>query len=117
MSITLRDDVSLGVQLVGTSALRRDTGSALCLFHTRPHMLIPMAPWTRLLLLWPRVTKPPAFLFQVFPSPPVPKTTQGFIGWRSGMPGLNKCLEHDNEIRSCKGAYARELKWPEQGVH
>ncbi|KAB0407433.1 hypothetical protein E2I00_012446 [Balaenoptera physalus] len=48
---------------------------------------------------------------------PVPKTTQGFIGWRSGVPGLNKWLEHDYEIRSCKGAYAKELNWPKQGVH
>ncbi|KAK7814223.1 hypothetical protein U0070_000539 [Myodes glareolus] len=54
---------------------------------------------------------------KILPSPPVPQTTQGFIGWRSGVPGLNKCLEQDTEIRSCKGAYARELHWPEQGVH
>ncbi|XP_077016466.1 ciliary microtubule inner protein 1 [Tamandua tetradactyla] len=54
---------------------------------------------------------------KVLPSPPVPQTTQGFIGWRSGVPGLNKCLEHDYEIRSCKGAYARELGWPPQGIH
>ncbi|XP_037377700.1 uncharacterized protein C20orf85 homolog isoform X2 [Talpa occidentalis] len=54
---------------------------------------------------------------QVLPSPPVPKTTQGFIGWRSGVPGLNKHLEHDYEIRSCKGAYARELRWPKQGIY
>ncbi|XP_040844129.1 uncharacterized protein C20orf85 homolog [Ochotona curzoniae] len=54
---------------------------------------------------------------KVLPSPPVPKTTQGFIGWRSGVPGLNKCLELDYEIRSCKGAYARELGWPKQGIH
>ncbi|XP_069351544.1 ciliary microtubule inner protein 1 [Eulemur rufifrons] len=54
---------------------------------------------------------------KVLPSPPVPQTTQGFIGWRSAVPGLNKCLEHDTEIRSCKGAYARELHWPKQGVH
>ncbi|XP_004482404.1 ciliary microtubule inner protein 1 isoform X2 [Dasypus novemcinctus] len=54
---------------------------------------------------------------KVLPSPPVPPTTQGFIGWRSGVPGLNKCLEHDYEIRSCKGAYAKELGWPEQGIH
>ena len=60
---------------------------------------------------------PSAFLLQVLPSPPVPKTTQGFIGWRSGVPGLNKCLEHDYEIRSCKGAYAKELNWPKQGIH
>ncbi|KAM9589883.1 ciliary microtubule inner protein 1 [Trichechus inunguis] len=54
---------------------------------------------------------------KVLPSPPVPETTQGFIGWRSGRPGLNKCLEHDYEIRSCKGAYAKELGWPKQGIH
>ncbi|XP_062945133.1 ciliary microtubule inner protein 1 [Cynocephalus volans] len=54
---------------------------------------------------------------KILPSPPVPKTTQGFIGWRSGVQGLNKCLELANEIRSCKGAYARELHWPEQGIH
>uniref|UniRef100_A0A8I5R7G6 Ciliary microtubule inner protein 1 n=1 Tax=Papio anubis TaxID=9555 RepID=A0A8I5R7G6_PAPAN len=54
---------------------------------------------------------------KVLPSPPVPQTTQGFIGWRSAVPGLNKCLELDDEIRSCKGAFARELCWPKQGVH
>ncbi|CAD7669198.1 unnamed protein product [Nyctereutes procyonoides] len=54
---------------------------------------------------------------EVLPSPPVPKTTQGFIGWRSGVPNLNKGLEHDCEIRSCKGAYAKELGWPKQGIH
>ncbi|KAM5246159.1 ciliary microtubule inner protein 1 [Ctenodactylus gundi] len=54
---------------------------------------------------------------KVLPSPPVPQTTQGFIGWRSAVPGLNKCLQHDHEIRSCKGAYARELGWPEKGIH
>ncbi|KAK2505226.1 hypothetical protein MC885_012270 [Smutsia gigantea] len=54
---------------------------------------------------------------KVLPSPPVPKTSQGFIGWRSGVPGLNKCLEHDYEIRSSKGTYAKELSWPKQGIH
>ncbi|XP_006141937.1 uncharacterized protein C20orf85 homolog [Tupaia chinensis] len=54
---------------------------------------------------------------KVLPSPPVPQTTQGFIGWRSGVPGLNTHLHHDFEIRSCKGAYARELGWPKQGIH
>lgn len=88
----------------------------LSVFST-PGVPILMPPWTRLVLLWPKATQPPAFLFQVLPSPPVPKTTQGFIGWRSGVPGLNKCLEYDHEIRSCKGAYAKELNWPKQGVH
>ncbi|XP_010627085.1 uncharacterized protein C20orf85 homolog isoform X1 [Fukomys damarensis] len=54
---------------------------------------------------------------KVLPSPTVPQTTQGFIGWRSAVRGLNKCLEHDSAIRSCKGAYARGLGWPEQGIH
>ncbi|KAG8513294.1 putative protein C20orf85 [Galemys pyrenaicus] len=54
---------------------------------------------------------------KVLPSPPVPKTTQGFIGWRSAVPGLNTYLEHDRETRSCKGAYARELGWPKQGIY
>ncbi|XP_047709968.1 uncharacterized protein C20orf85 homolog isoform X1 [Prionailurus viverrinus] len=55
--------------------------------------------------------------YPILPSPPVPKTTQGFIGWRAGVPGLNKGLAHAFEIRSCKGAYAKELSWPEQGIH
>ncbi|XP_075383775.1 ciliary microtubule inner protein 1 [Tenrec ecaudatus] len=54
---------------------------------------------------------------KILPSPPIPETTQGFIGWRSGRPGLNRHLELDREIRSCKGAYAAELGWPKQGIH
>ncbi|XP_007525197.1 ciliary microtubule inner protein 1 [Erinaceus europaeus] len=54
---------------------------------------------------------------KVLPSPPIPETTQGFIGWRSSKPELNKCLGHDHEIRSCKGAYSKQLNWPEQGIH
>ncbi|XP_012583595.1 PREDICTED: uncharacterized protein C20orf85 homolog [Condylura cristata] len=54
---------------------------------------------------------------KVLPSPPIPKTTQGFIGWRSGVPGLNQSLERRDEVRSCKGAYARELNWPKQGIY
>ncbi|XP_014811411.1 PREDICTED: uncharacterized protein C20orf85 homolog isoform X2 [Calidris pugnax] len=39
---------------------------------------------------------------KVNPSPPVPKTTQGFIGWRSAVPGLE--LERGFQIQSCKGS-------------
>ncbi|KAM9285207.1 ciliary microtubule inner protein 1 [Morus bassanus] len=47
---------------------------------------------------------------KVIPSPPVPKTTQGFIGWRSAVPGLE--LEHGFQIQSCKGTFFKDLKWP-----
>ncbi|KFQ97291.1 Uncharacterized protein C20orf85, partial [Nipponia nippon] len=47
---------------------------------------------------------------KVIPSPPVPKTTQGFIGWRSAVPGLK--LERGFQIQSRKGTFYKELKWP-----
>ncbi|KAI6073881.1 hypothetical protein LUU34_00861200 [Aix galericulata] len=47
---------------------------------------------------------------KVNPSPPVPKTTQGFIGWRSSVPGLE--LERCFEIQSSKGTFLKDLKWP-----
>ncbi|KAM6339567.1 LOW QUALITY PROTEIN: ciliary microtubule inner protein 1 [Alca torda] len=47
---------------------------------------------------------------KVIPSPPVPKTTQGFIGWRSAVPGLE--LECGFQIQSCKGTFSKDLKWP-----
>ncbi|XP_068006105.1 ciliary microtubule inner protein 1 [Melanerpes formicivorus] len=49
---------------------------------------------------------------KVFPSPPVPKTTQGFIGWRSTVPEL--ALERGFQIQSCKGAFSKDLKWPSE---
>ncbi|XP_043846025.1 uncharacterized protein C20orf85 homolog [Dromiciops gliroides] len=52
---------------------------------------------------------------KVYPSPPVPQTTQGFIGWRSTIPGLE--LEKNYRIISCKGAYAKQLQWPEPGIY
>ncbi|XP_065610140.1 ciliary microtubule inner protein 1 [Cyrtonyx montezumae] len=49
---------------------------------------------------------------KVNPSPPVPKTTQGFIGWRSAVPELQ--LEYCFQIRSCKGAFFKDLNWPRE---
>ncbi|XP_007059920.1 uncharacterized protein C20orf85 homolog [Chelonia mydas] len=49
---------------------------------------------------------------KVYPSPPIPKTTQGFIGWRSSVPGLE--LERYYQISSCKGAFHKDLKWPDE---
>ncbi|KAF1579954.1 UNVERIFIED_CONTAM: hypothetical protein FQV15_0000484, partial [Eudyptes pachyrhynchus] len=57
---------------------------------------------------WGYLTTPMDKHIKILPSPPVPKTTQGFIGWRSGKPALY-CLEKYSEVCSCKGAYAREL--------
>ncbi|XP_030359206.1 uncharacterized protein C20orf85 homolog [Strigops habroptila] len=47
---------------------------------------------------------------KVLPSPPVPKTTQRFIGWRSVVPELQ--LERGFQIQSCKGSFFKDLKWP-----
>ncbi|KAF2978311.1 hypothetical protein EK904_004341 [Melospiza melodia maxima] len=41
----------------------------------------------------------------VLPSPPIPKTTQGLIGWRSSVPAL--ALEHDYQVQSSKGSIIR----------
>uniref|UniRef100_A0A803TLI8 Ciliary microtubule inner protein 1 n=1 Tax=Anolis carolinensis TaxID=28377 RepID=A0A803TLI8_ANOCA len=49
---------------------------------------------------------------KIHPSPPVPQTTQGFIGWRSTVPGLE--LERYYQIRSNKGAFYKDLKWPNE---
>ncbi|XP_058670891.1 uncharacterized protein C20orf85 homolog isoform X1 [Ammospiza caudacuta] len=42
---------------------------------------------------------------KVLPSPPIPKTTQGLIGWRSSVPAL--ALEHDYQVQSSKGSVIR----------
>uniref|UniRef100_A0A8C6X2E2 Ciliary microtubule inner protein 1 n=1 Tax=Naja naja TaxID=35670 RepID=A0A8C6X2E2_NAJNA len=49
---------------------------------------------------------------KIVPSPPVPQTTQGLIGWRSSVPGLE--LERYYQIRSSKGAFYKDLKWPNE---
>ena len=108
-----RGPADRSVRTLGASHLGRPS----CPFPIGPHMRILVPRWTRPVSLWPKVAKSPTSPFQILPSPPVPKTTQGFIGWRAGVPGLNKGLVHALEIRSCKGAYAKELSWPEQGIH
>ncbi|XP_042690266.1 uncharacterized protein C20orf85 homolog [Centrocercus urophasianus] len=49
---------------------------------------------------------------KVDPSPPVPRTSQGFIGWRSAVPELQ--LERCFQIQSCKGAFSKDLRWPRE---
>ncbi|KFP04077.1 Uncharacterized protein C20orf85, partial [Calypte anna] len=57
-----------------------------------------------------RSVSPVEKYIKVLPSPPVPKTTQGFIGWRSGVPELS--LEYGFQIHSSKGTFSKDLKWP-----
>ncbi|XP_074868335.1 ciliary microtubule inner protein 1 [Carettochelys insculpta] len=73
--------------------------------HTKPRAELPEH-------LQIRPVTPVEKYIKVYPSPPIPKTTQGFIGWRSSVPGLE--LERYYQIRSCKGAFHKDLKWPDE---
>uniref|UniRef100_A0A4W3JCH9 Uncharacterized protein n=1 Tax=Callorhinchus milii TaxID=7868 RepID=A0A4W3JCH9_CALMI len=61
-----------------------------------------------------RPATPISKYIQVEPSPPVPKTTQGFIGWRSGIPELG--LERFGSIKKVKLSFVNQMKWPEDCV-
>nr|XP_014342476.1 PREDICTED: uncharacterized protein C20orf85 homolog [Latimeria chalumnae] len=50
----------------------------------------------------------------VKPSPAVPKTTQGFIGWRSTVSGLE--LERYGRTTIGKSSFFKEMKWPLESV-
>ncbi|XP_048464155.1 uncharacterized protein C20orf85-like [Rhincodon typus] len=72
-----------------------------CRLHTPDHLKV-------------RPASPISKYIQVGPSPPVPKTTQGLIGWRSAIPGLN--LEQYKGPRRGKWSFLSQMKWPEDCI-
>ncbi|XP_018411872.1 PREDICTED: uncharacterized protein C20orf85 homolog [Nanorana parkeri] len=51
---------------------------------------------------------------KVGPSPAVPQTTQGLIGWRSTVPSLQ--LERYGKSKHLKGDFCKRMKWPVEGI-
>ncbi|KAJ1123495.1 hypothetical protein NDU88_001964 [Pleurodeles waltl] len=60
-----------------------------------------------------RTTSPLEKYIKVSPSPALPKTTMGLIGWRSTVPGLE--LERYNTFRHVKGNFFKQMNWPAEG--
>ncbi|XP_053310077.1 uncharacterized protein C20orf85 homolog [Spea bombifrons] len=61
-----------------------------------------------------RAATPVETYIKVGPSPAVPRTTQGFVGWRSAVPELR--LERYGSSRFLKGDFCKQMKWPPEGV-
>ncbi|XP_075427765.1 ciliary microtubule inner protein 1 [Ascaphus truei] len=61
-----------------------------------------------------RPVTPVETYIQVGPSPAVPQTTQGLIGWRSTVPGLQ--LDRYGTSKYLKGDFCKKMNWPAEGV-
>ncbi|XP_067904868.1 ciliary microtubule inner protein 1-like [Heterodontus francisci] len=72
-----------------------------CRLHTPDHLKV-------------RPASPISKYIKVGPSPAVPQTTQGFIGWRSAVPGLE--LERYGGPKLGKWSFLSQMKWPEDCV-
>uniref|UniRef100_UPI00398E8D20 uncharacterized protein n=1 Tax=Pristiophorus japonicus TaxID=55135 RepID=UPI00398E8D20 len=61
-----------------------------------------------------RPASPISKYIQVGPSPAIPQTTQGLIGWRAAVPELK--LERYGGPKRGKWSFIRQMKWPEDCV-
>ncbi|XP_068118170.1 ciliary microtubule inner protein 1 isoform X2 [Hyperolius riggenbachi] len=51
---------------------------------------------------------------EVDPSPAVPPTTQGLVGWRSSVP--KHALERYGKTNYLKGDFCKRMNWPAEGI-
>ncbi|XP_038658888.1 uncharacterized protein C20orf85-like [Scyliorhinus canicula] len=72
-----------------------------CRLHTPDHLKV-------------RPASPISKYIKVGPSPAVPQTTQGFIGWRSAVPELK--LEKYAGPNRGKWSFLSQMKWPEDCI-
>ncbi|XP_071969710.1 ciliary microtubule inner protein 1 isoform X1 [Engystomops pustulosus] len=61
-----------------------------------------------------RTVTPLEHYIKVEPSPALPKTTQGLIGWRSTIPALQ--LERYGRTQHFKGDFCKSMNWPGEGI-
>ncbi|XP_056403452.1 uncharacterized protein C20orf85 homolog isoform X2 [Hyla sarda] len=61
-----------------------------------------------------RIVTPMEQYIKVDPSPALPQTTQGLIGWRSTVPSLQ--LERYGKTRHLKGDFCKSMSWPAEGI-
>ncbi|XP_075701708.1 ciliary microtubule inner protein 1 isoform X2 [Rhinoderma darwinii] len=61
-----------------------------------------------------RMVTPMEQYIKVNPSPALPHTTQGLIGWRSTDPALQ--LERYGRTRHLKGDFCKSMNWPAEGI-
>ncbi|XP_040204035.1 uncharacterized protein C20orf85 homolog [Rana temporaria] len=61
-----------------------------------------------------RPATPVENFIKVDPSPAVPQTTQGLVGWRSTVPSLQ--LERYGKTKHPKGDFCKRMNWSAEGI-